>query len=121
MAKLVSLARRRPEKWAAMIEEIKDSRTRSKVACLVWWEYFSRCEATQAPQHLKEYVQDLDACLPYSEEAVEAALCRVGYTPQQAYKRSRVLFDSNLQRAAKKKREAEGIARYIEKMEGGEL
>jgi hypothetical protein len=73
------LAKRTGKEWAAMIMKIKDRALRQRVACLVWWTYFSFKTKHDRWPDLDDIISEpfLDA----PEDVVKIALWKIGYTP----------------------------------------
>ncbi len=73
------LAKRTGKEWAAMIMKIKDKALRQRVACLVWWTYFSFKTKRNKWPDLDDIISEpfLDA----PDDAVKKALWKIGYTP----------------------------------------
>jgi hypothetical protein len=73
------LAMRTGKEWASMIMKIKDRALRQRVACLVWWTYFSFKTKRNKWPDLDDIISEpfLDA----PDDAVKKALWKIGYTP----------------------------------------
>jgi hypothetical protein len=86
-AAMTKLRKRKVEDWARRISRIEPVDVRSKVANIVWWDWFSQLSdhtgalSEERRQYL--YGQDED------EAAVTAALRRLGYPDSLATSRGR--------------------------------
>jgi hypothetical protein len=53
---LRELEKRTPEEWEKLIEGIVNLEVRTRVACMVWWDYFSFREVAEKWPHLDKYL-----------------------------------------------------------------
>ena len=74
-----ALIKRTGKKWSVMIRKIKDRALRQRVACLVWWTYFSFKTKHDKWPDLDDIISEpfLDA----PDDLVKKALWEIGYTP----------------------------------------
>ncbi len=82
---LRDLKAKTPEAWAADIGNLLPP-VRNRVACLVWWDYFSHRNVTEAWPHLDKYIKCPFVNVP--DEQVIRALHKVGYSPTEATRRA---------------------------------
>ena len=77
----------KPATWAEKIAQVEDRRVRGAVACVVWWDHFSAQLVPHRWDHLDAFMEGASAS-HVSDEALEAGLAQVGYTPYSAWSRS---------------------------------
>lgn len=76
---------RSPQTWARKVEAIQ-GKARQRVACIVWWDFFSDRPVKERMPHLDRFM----ACRLLgraTDEEVVAGLCKVGYSPWMAENR----------------------------------
>lgn len=73
-----------PEEWATRIEALEEP-LRTRVACLVWWDFFAQRIVSQRWANLDPYLRDQGYEVP-SNTLVDG-MHTVGYTPLQAFRR----------------------------------
>lgn len=82
---LSELKAKSPAQWRKEISVLEEP-VRSRVACIVWWDYFGGRKVSDRWPHLDEYVN-----VPYTpapREAVTMALKKVGYSEKHAIRRA---------------------------------
>lgn len=73
------LAKRTGKEWGSMIKRIKDRALRQRVACLVWWTYFSFKTKHDKWPDLDDIISEPFMDAP--DDVVKKALWKIGYTP----------------------------------------
>ena len=91
------LMRRTPEQWEAALKSIRSTETRVICCCIVWFDFFSEREPRiPSPEVIAQARRDWDYWLLIRKrirttpKQLEAALVKLGYHPDLAFKRSRV-------------------------------
>lgn len=84
---------RTPEEWTALIDAIPCVRTRVKVACIVWWDFFGGRETDNAWPHLSHYVRAWNPNLPEDIPLIVKELIQLGYPVDAANRRMRKRSD----------------------------
>ena len=76
-----------PEQWRRRIDTLNEP-LRTKVACLIWWDFFSGRQVTDRWPHLDDLVAN-HSRLPddFNRNDLVIALCNTGYSPYEAAKR----------------------------------
>src|SRR5262245_44937225 len=79
------LKARTPSEWKAALLDIADLNVRTRVATIVWWDYFGARPFKRRWPHLDQYLR---APVPeVSRSALAAGLITVGYHPVLAHAR----------------------------------
>ena len=86
------LRKRRPEEWVAIIEALPEH-VRTKVAHIVWWDWFAKRPCWRRWPHLDHYLDELERYienpgLEPSRNDLVLALRELGYSPFKAVQRS---------------------------------
>ena len=94
------LRRRTPAEWQAALESIRSTETRVLCCCIVWFNFFSEREPRiPSPEVIAQAKRDWDYWLLIhrrirtTPKQLEAALVKLGYHPELAFKRSRVVAE----------------------------
>lgn len=94
------LKRRTPEQWEAALKSIRSTETRVLCCCIVWFDFFSEREPRiPSPEVIAQAKRDWDYWLLIhrrirtTPKQLEAALVKLGYHPELAFKRSRVVAE----------------------------
>lgn len=84
--------RKTPQAWRKSVDRIKDPVTRRHAACVIWWDHIApaRDKDPTAEDTLSFYVDSSFIHLSFTtEDKLEKALRRCGYTEEDAHSRSR--------------------------------
>ena len=81
------LKRRKPSVWLNKVEQIQRPWLRKKIACLVWWDFFSERMSGNAWDHLNHYIGISDTDRRATQDEVIPVLVRLGYTEHMAWSR----------------------------------
>ena len=88
-----TLRNKKPEEWARDVKKIKDKALRTRVACIVWWDYVSDRKYKDRQTHLDEYLNK-----PYikvGSKLIAKGLHQCGYSPVMAESRVVVTEDDD--------------------------
>lgn len=76
------LKRRSPQAWKCAVELIPDKIVRTRVACIVWWDYFAGRRYVDRWPHLDKYLDR--EFVPVQRDILSRALHAAGYSPWHA-------------------------------------
>ncbi len=79
---------RSPEEWNRMIYAISNNTVRIKVACIVWWDYFSSRHTEDRWPQLDALVNQGLGNMSFDKSSVAKALIRLGYSTSGATRRA---------------------------------
>jgi len=95
------LSEREPEEWLRIIKTFRGN-LRTRLACLVWWDFYSLRLAGQRWDNLDPFLAatHADCC----QDRLKAALLKCGYSETMATQRTTVNYATRimLERAIKK-------------------
>lgn len=98
--KIRALSKLGQDEWRKRIESIRDILVRTKVARIVWWDWYSLKTKSDRWFSLDEYLrQDIEGIKPPQNE-VEDALVHIGYTRAAAKKRIAASYRSKYHKEA---------------------
>lgn len=80
------LVGRAPADWEQRIEQIEDRQVRIRVACIIWWDFYSGQPDDSAWHGLDHYL--VERVGDISEDEMAAGLETLGYSPFQARHRA---------------------------------
>ncbi len=94
------LRRRTTEEWETALKDIRSQEARTICCCIVWFDFFSEADP---PRHTPDIIRQAKADWDYwllihrrirtTPKQLEAALVKLGYHPELAFKRSRVVAE----------------------------
>jgi hypothetical protein len=84
---------RSPSEWKAILLTIPDQDIRTRVACIVWWDYFASRPYRRRWSHLDQYLRSPFVAVDH--DALVAGLIQVGFVPPLAIARVHSVVDES--------------------------